>query len=264
MKQTTAKAIADQAVQLAEAAAQALAVAEQLRIKTKPVERLSLSESERAALALLSTITPKVKKKLVQQDAQFTVAEVAAMTMAVAEILQDADPMELMVLMTVVKNLLECLAENIVGSQEPNRTKKAPQSSSLFQFKITLHDIKPPIWRRVQVPDGSLGDLHKVIQAAMGWENCHLHQFIVDGVRYGVPEPELNLKNESKVLISEIVSKKGKQYRFLYEYDFGDGWLHDIVFEGQSPNELRRNLSSMPRRLTSMSARRCWRSLGLH
>ena len=241
LKQTTAKAIADHAIQLAEATSQALVVAEQLRIKTKLVKRLSLSESERAALARLPTITPKVKKKLGQRDARFTVAEVTAMTMAVAEKLSDADPMELMALMTIVKNLLECMSGNIVGPEEAAQTKKAPPSSSLFQFKITLHDIKPPIWRRVQVPDCTLGDLHKVIQAAMGWDNCHLHQFIVGGVRYGVPEPELNLKNESKVLLSKIIPKSDKKLRFLYEYDFGDGWLHDIVFEGQSPNELRRN-----------------------
>ena len=118
------------------------------------------------------------------------------------------------------------------------KKSRSRKSDLLFRFKITLHDIKPPIWRRVQVPDCTLGNLHTLIQAAMGWENCHLHQFIVDGVRYGVPEPELNLKNESRVLISEIVSKNGK---FLYEYDFGDGWLHDIVFEGHSPIDLGRN-----------------------
>jgi len=132
-------------------------------------------------------------------------------------------------------------------SHEPKKAvpkkSRTDKSNLLFQFKITLLEIKPLIWRRVQVLDCTLGVLHEVIQAAMGWENCHLHQFIVDGVRYGVPEPELRLKNEDKVLLSQIVPKGGKGFRFRYEYDFGDSWIHDIVFEGCSPNDLGKNYS---------------------
>jgi len=134
------------------------------------------------------------------------------------------------------------------GKQISHEPKKAAQKRSrtdksnlLFQFKITLLEIKPPIWRRVQVLDCTLAVLHEVIQAAMGWENSHLHQFIVDKVRYGVPEPELNLKNEAKVLLSQIVPKGGKGFRFRYEYDFGDSWIHDVVFEGCSPNDAGQN-----------------------
>jgi Plasmid pRiA4b ORF-3-like protein len=236
LNQTTAKAIADYAVQLAGAGAKALVAAEQLRIKTKPVERLSLNESERAVLGLLPTITPNVKKKLVQQDAQFTVAEVASMTMAVAELLSDADPRQLMALLIVANNLLECLAGNIIGPEEPARTNKA---SSLFQFKIILQEIKPPIWRRIQVPDCTLADLHEIIQAAMGWENYHMHQFRINGKRYGMPDPDglefgPKIIDETKVLLSQLVPQTKK---FRYEYDFGDGWLHEIVFESNSPKE---------------------------
>lgn len=128
-------------------------------------------------------------------------------------------------------------------SHRPNQT--APNGSGtdisnlLFQFKITLLEITPPIWRQIQVPDCTLAVLHEVLQAAMGWENCHLHRFIVDGMQYGVPEPDLKLKNEDKVLLSQIVPKDGNGFCFKYEYDFGDSWMHDIVFEGYSPNDVK-------------------------
>jgi hypothetical protein len=125
-----------------------------------------------------------------------------------------------------------------LATQKRSRSDKP---NLLFQFKITLLEIKPPIWRRIQVPDCTLGDLHELIQAAMGWGNCHMHQFFVDGVRYGIPDPDLGLKNETKVRLSKIVQKTGKGYRFRYEYDFGDSWIHDVVFEGSLPNDLGQN-----------------------
>jgi hypothetical protein len=127
-------------------------------------------------------------------------------------------------------------------SHKPNQTaqnqSRTDKTNLLFQFKIRLLEITPPIWRRVQVPDCTLAVLHEVIQAAMGWTNSHLHQFIIDDVSYGVPEPDLKLKNEDKVMLSQIISKRGKEFCFKYEYDFGDGWMHDIAFQGYSPNDL--------------------------
>jgi hypothetical protein len=127
-------------------------------------------------------------------------------------------------------------------SQEPKRAAQKRsstyKSNLLFQFKIRLLQITPPIWRHVQVPDCTLAVLHELIQAAMGWKNNHLHLFIIDGVGYGVPESELKLKNQDKVLLSQIVPKDSKGFSFKYEYDFGDSWMHDIVFEGYSPNDV--------------------------
>ncbi len=64
-------------------------------------------------------------------------------------------------------------------------------SKTIYQLKITLRDIKPPIWRRVQVQSSTtLSKLHLIIQAAMGWYNCHLHSFSIQGIEYGQPEPD--------------------------------------------------------------------------
>src|SRR5262245_54227460 len=53
----------------------------------------------------------------------------------------------------------------------------APAPERVYQFKVTLKDTQPPIWRRIQVQDCTLDKLHEHIQTAMGWTNSHLHQF---------------------------------------------------------------------------------------
>ena len=100
----------------------------------------------------------------------------------------------------------------------------------IYQLKITLIGTHPPIWRRLQVPaDISLGKLHWVIQAAMGWDGTHMHAFGVDGVSYGVTDPELEMKSEARVKLRQAAPNE--KSRFRYEYDFGDDWQHDILLE---------------------------------
>jgi hypothetical protein len=103
---------------------------------------------------------------------------------------------------------------------------------TVYQIKITLTGINPPIWRRVQVPsDTMLSELHLMLQAAMGWQNCHLHSFTIDGVdySYGDPDLELDMEDESQVRLDDVAP--GPNNRFSYMYDFGDGWEHDVVIE---------------------------------
>lgn len=115
--------------------------------------------------------------------------------------------------------------------------RPAQTSGLLFQFKITLLDIQPAIWRRIQVPDCTLDGLHLYIQTAFGWRNYHLHQFEIDGVRYGPSGPDemdfgLETKDESEAVLSTLLPKSKRKARWVYEYDFGDGWRHEVVFEG--------------------------------
>jgi hypothetical protein len=118
---------------------------------------------------------------------------------------------------------------------------KAP-TTTVFQFKITLLGIKPQIWRRIQTKDCTLDKLHEHIQTAMGWTNSHLHQFEIGGVRYGDPELledgwETPPVNSRRMKLSKIMPKDGRRFRFKYEYDFGDSWEHEILFEGIVPVE---------------------------
>jgi hypothetical protein len=104
--------------------------------------------------------------------------------------------------------------------------------ASIYQLKVTLGGISPPIWRRIQVPGNfGLDRLHLALQAAMGWENYHLYQFTIGGIDYSEPSPDdwREMKDVRGVTLSQVVPSEGP--RFMYEYDFGDGWEHDIRVE---------------------------------
>ncbi len=108
----------------------------------------------------------------------------------------------------------------------------------IYQLKVTLKGIRPPIWRRVQVPSNiNLGKLHRILQVVMGWTDSHLHQFIVGGTFYGEPDPDFDMdtKNERTAKLRQIAP--GEKSRFIYEYDFGDSWEHDILVEKILPPE---------------------------
>ncbi|MDX9976310.1 MAG: plasmid pRiA4b ORF-3 family protein [FCB group bacterium] len=114
--------------------------------------------------------------------------------------------------------------------------KKKPTrpAEKAIQFKVQLCYIRPPIWRRVVLPDNAtLGDLHAVIQTAMGWYNCHMHSFRIGGVYYtsrsASQMEDMDMENEERVPLAEVVTR-AKQ-KFIYEYDFGDSWEHEIVAE---------------------------------
>lgn len=100
----------------------------------------------------------------------------------------------------------------------------------IYQVKITLLEIEGlPVWRRVLVPAAiPLDRLHTVIQAAMGWENYHLHYFLDGKTYYGEAEPELQYSDERKVRLDDLVQPGG---RLAYNYDFGDSWDHEILVE---------------------------------
>lgn len=93
----------------------------------------------------------------------------------------------------------------------------AKPTANAYEVTITLCDVTPIIWRRVRVrADITLAQLHEVIQIAMGWENYHLHEFEIGTVR----EPHVPLRDVA-----------GPGSRFLYRYDMGDNWEHEIAIE---------------------------------
>jgi hypothetical protein len=112
----------------------------------------------------------------------------------------------------------------------------------LYQLKITLKWSNPPIWRRVVVrSDLLLHRLHDVIQAAMGWTNSHLHQFVVGRTFYGKPDPEFagfgaQVLNERRYTVAHIAPAAKK--KFIYEYDMGDSWAHEVVVEKELPADV--------------------------
>jgi len=136
-----------------------------------------------------------------------------------------------------------------------------------YQLKVTLKSIRPPVWRRVVVPgDFCLDELHWVIQLAMGWTNSHLHQFVFKApIKPPAPAalPRMMMsddftalsgpamrgervftdlstvedvddgEDETRVRLELVApTEKGK---FRYDYDFGDGWHHDVLVEKITP-----------------------------
>lgn len=104
-----------------------------------------------------------------------------------------------------------------------------PQAAATLRIEL-LH-IKPLVWRRFVVPaDIQLSELHKVIQAVMGWDDAHLHQFDFTGRRYGAPDKDFpdDMISEKGVRLSKVL---GTATEFEYSYDFGDDWQHRIVVE---------------------------------
>jgi Plasmid pRiA4b ORF-3-like protein len=121
-------------------------------------------------------------------------------------------------------------------------TKRVWVPNDIYQLKVTLRYTKPPIWRRLLVPAGlTLEVLHDVLQVAMGWENCHMHDFRVGQKRFGEPDPEERLMgldpthNERTTHLYRVLGKVGA--KAVYTYDFGDGWEHAIVVEKVLPPE---------------------------
>jgi hypothetical protein len=110
----------------------------------------------------------------------------------------------------------------------------SPEQLTL-QLRVELEDVKPKVWRRILVPTSvRLSRLHDTLQVVMGWSNSHMHAFKVGDLSYGMcfddyPEEEID---ERTVTIRHAL--RGVD-RFLYEYDFGDGWNHLIEVEREIP-----------------------------
>jgi hypothetical protein len=103
-----------------------------------------------------------------------------------------------------------------------------------WQLKIELLDVTPTVWRRLVVPESiKLPKLHQVFQAALGWTNSHLHEFVIGGVRYSEPDPDfdddLGHVDERRFVLHKALGIDARC--FDYVYDFGDDWHHVVLVE---------------------------------
>ncbi len=116
------------------------------------------------------------------------------------------------------------------------RKRSTAEPSSIHQLKVTLLGIRPPIWRRIAVPSAmTLGELHAVLQLAMGWTDSHLHDFRIGRTTYGDPEmlEELGDEDEWEAPLDQVAPQTKSRIRYLY--DFGDSWEHEILVEKVGP-----------------------------
>lgn len=122
-----------------------------------------------------------------------------------------------------------------------HRSTEQPAASGTraYQLKITLRYLAPPIWRRVLVrEDITLGQLHGLVQRVMGWSGGHMHEFRMPARGFGPPLGTFGNEGEDEdaTVLREVLVRTGQM--LLYEYDFGDGWLHGIQLEKTLPLEL--------------------------
>lgn len=113
-------------------------------------------------------------------------------------------------------------------------------------FRIVLRHVQPQVWRQIWVPARySFWDLHVAIQDAMGWLDCHLHEFeLGDGsetgtLTMGIPDDEWPEDREVlagwQYALVDYLTIPGTT--MCYRYDFGDGWVHDVTLEAVARRE---------------------------
>lgn len=114
------------------------------------------------------------------------------------------------------------------------------EARDIYRIHVSLRGLNPPVWRRIELPSlTTLKQFHRILQTSMGWENQHLHEYVVGGQRYGVPDPAYNdpgeVVAEAGVRLAAVLPELDAEV--LYLYDFGDYWQHDIRLEAVSQPE---------------------------
>lgn len=216
---------------------------------------VSLTENQRKSLIEWCNLPGRLKSKLEsagtgKQIVFVTRNELDEFYNRIGEYAQYSPPSDRKRLGTLQAQIAELFAQELVENLAARNQEKCGRSSSaraasrlkptktIYQFKITLLDTAPVIWRRIQVQDCFLDDLHHHIQAVMGWENNHLHHFIIGRERYGIPkwlDDDVfgsKVVDSAKTLLSDLVPANGKRIKIEYTYDMGDNWEHEVLFEG--------------------------------
>lgn len=114
------------------------------------------------------------------------------------------------------------------------KTATGGTPAAVYQLKISLLYSEPLIWRRLQVPGHlTLAKLHEVLQLAMGWTDSHLHQFTIGDKFYAPPVDdgwgEIEIADEKEFTVAAL--EADMRQRFIYDYDFGDSWRHEVKIE---------------------------------
>jgi len=108
----------------------------------------------------------------------------------------------------------------------------------IYRVHVSLIGIEPPIWRSIELSSQTtLKQFHRILQIVMGWENYHLHEFILNGQRYGIPDPNYDEPGEviaeGRVRLAEVLPAPGAS--IVYVYDLGDYWEHAVRLESAMP-----------------------------
>lgn len=130
-----------------------------------------------------------------------------------------------------------------------------------IQIHVVIEGIAPPVWRRLVVPlNFTLAQLHPILQAAFGWTDSHLHQFVIGGLRYGdaefaeaerIDDDEPRTFDATEVQLKDFCLYRVDALSFEYVYDFGDNWVHRVTLEKQLV------VKPAPKKASCMEGGRC-------
>jgi hypothetical protein len=204
---------------------------------------LNLSEGQRHTLLTYAELPAHLSERLAAQGTgarvtPFTLDELDELLDHVEESVYRVKGNEKQKILCIVEKLSKLLGSIIDPDEMPKR-QLPTKADTVFQIKMTLRRIAPPIWRRVQTRDCTLEELHALIQVMMGWEFEHLYRFHIGGVEYA----DLDLASHDEVedacatRLSEVLPPRNRRSRFEYEYDFGDEWIHQLIVEDRFPPE---------------------------
>src|SRR5208337_3598310 len=200
---------------------------EKYPLKLTVKQRESMMQATRLTMGLKTRIKKASKD---QQFVEFTKKELEKLGDEIDASLVYVPPAHRKQL-NVVLNKIGDLLVDLVVKHLVYKGQAVDKAGAIYQFKVTLNESHPPIWRRIQVPDCTLGELHEVLQVVMDWGNSHLHQFIVNRRCFGeATDDDLDLEDEDGISLSEIYTGKNTP-RIVYEYDLGDSWQHEIALE---------------------------------
>jgi hypothetical protein len=198
---------------------------------------LELTEAQRRTVLKYADLPAHLAKALSAQGdeesaTQFTLDELDDLLDRLEVAVYRAKGNEKQKMLRIVKKVASLLGSEIIPSHvSGQRTPK--KASTVFQIKMTLKGIDPPVWRRVHTPDCTLEELHAIIQVTMGWEFEHLYRFTIGGVAYADLEmtSDEEVEDACATRLSAVLPIENRRPRFSYEYDFGDEWIHQLIVE---------------------------------
>lgn len=223
-----------EAVNLADWANRMLDRALRSKISTSQCNgKVILSRVQRSTILELA-ISDKIRERLTidatgARTFNFTADELVAICHALAEPLTSAQGKYRNQLLKSAEKVAQGLTDALAPRK--TATRKAKKPTTAFQLKITLQKVKPVVWRRFQVVDCTLPELHAVIQIVMGWQNCLGYCFEANGTTYGHPSLCDDMEHEDgrQISLSHLVKQGHDQ--FGYVCDFACFWEHTVEVE---------------------------------
>jgi hypothetical protein len=210
---------------------------------TRELLELKLSEGQRRTILKYAQLPAHLSKRLagkriVADSTQFTLDEMDELLDHVESSVYRAKGNEKQKVIRIVEKVSKLLGSTIDPGEMPEQGLPK-KTYAVFQIKMTLMSIDPPIWRRIQTKDCSLVDLHALIQVTMGWDFEHLYRFIIGGERYADLDmvSQDDARDVCDTNLSEVLPAQNRRPRFAYEYDFGDEWMHQLIVEERFPPE---------------------------